>query len=1198
MDPEGVREGLLVQAADNGYFGIEKVVRSLPYRMRLHRGFFRGIHLPLTHPLPKRIDRTFQGYVGLNAYDLIVLADIDPQVLDPQDQLNLVAYVEGGGALLVIGGTHSFGNAEGSYALLDSVLPVTITREESIRVQAAPRTAGAHPITGGLVGELGRVDRVHLTKAKPGATTVLEVADRPLLVVGECQKGRAAVLTTYPECQEAVGDCFFTNDFYDDLMRQVFDWLFRVESFVDIKMFTPPEKKVQLGESSRMGMVLSAPTRRNIALRLAIQRIEDGIPDPVAVEPGDYRYQIAYSDGAAPPAGEPGEDAEVMPVQIAGDTEVESMFQAPADASGIGEYEVRFEGFSQAGECVFVRDCKVSVTAANSLDLRIRSDKRAIALGTVLEFYLGAAEGGTLPGDQLEATVDLIDSHGELIQQILEPTLLTSAFEIQYPVPNLANGAYQLVARLYDQSTGGMLDQVTEDLYVVDPPVARDFFPIACTLPTDSLDPERCREEIDNIHAHGFNCVELGQTYDWENVRNCDHVMNLAECHAQARGLATRMWGDLTLLASKSFYERRTTVPCVNAPTHRAELEQHLLPILATANKIPRLIGMEIIDEPIATPATVCYCQHCQRRYREENGISMPRWEDLEGLRDKRRADFFQSVSQYYAEGFLMGYEIIRDYEARFDVNHTFCAVAFGQRPSSLCLEDALAWAPHADAMDFDIYPYMYPHWRCSHELRFHQLHYNFAAFRAIARYLEMPLGFWVEMTDRDYPQTVAPVRSSSEIAYTAIGQGAAYLRTFSRPLLATGQGVREERWSDLGRELNRIRRVSPLLTRVSRPKAKLAMLYPHTNWIFNPKSPTLPPGHVGLGYYRNDDRPFNDYYPSDYLPFNAYELFFRAFGELDVLHEKLLEHGELDAYRCLILLGTDYLSDAAVETIINFVEKGGILVCDKVRIYNEFGEPKRGMDRLFGDREIFLADDLTLRMESVGQGKTLLFSRDLDDMYTQSIEREDSSLRFMIEQSLREFFVSEGLLPFARSDNQLVEIGALTGQNCFLLVVTNHGDQDTEATITIPEPPFEVDFARDLITMEDVDFEVEDEAITFTVPIEERRGRILGFYPEAPDDISIDLERDIVKRGTNLSYRVSVWNEDGEPAKGCHVVEVTVVDATGRETSRYGGPHTTTDGLFERTVELAINEVPGVWKISAYDRYTRQRSEQSFRVT
>ena len=101
MDQEGVYEVFYAECGSACDYGVRDAIRSLPFNARWLEGYFVGLHLPLTRRLPKRLDEELQQEVGLHRYDAIALAGVDPSVLDADDLLNLLAYVERGGGLLL-----------------------------------------------------------------------------------------------------------------------------------------------------------------------------------------------------------------------------------------------------------------------------------------------------------------------------------------------------------------------------------------------------------------------------------------------------------------------------------------------------------------------------------------------------------------------------------------------------------------------------------------------------------------------------------------------------------------------------------------------------------------------------------------------------------------------------------------------------------------------------------------------------------------------------------------------------------------------------------------------------------------------------------------------------------------------------------------------------------------------------------------
>lgn len=153
---------------------------------------------------------------ALRRYDLICLSDIgaDAFLLHPDmvksgrprpNRLRLLKeYVEGGGALLMIGGWMSFAGLEGkarySGTAIEEILPVTCSSHDDrqeIPEGAHPRVVmPAHPVVKDVPGPWPFVLGYNRVSPKAGAAIVLAVADDPLLCVWDWKAGRTGAFMT------------------------------------------------------------------------------------------------------------------------------------------------------------------------------------------------------------------------------------------------------------------------------------------------------------------------------------------------------------------------------------------------------------------------------------------------------------------------------------------------------------------------------------------------------------------------------------------------------------------------------------------------------------------------------------------------------------------------------------------------------------------------------------------------------------------------------------------------------------------------------------------------------------------------------------------------------------------------------------------------------------------------------------------
>lgn len=97
---------------------------------------------------------------------------------------------------------------------------------------------------------------------------------------------------------------------------------------------------------------------------------------------------------------------------------------------------------------------------------------------------------------------------------------------------------------------------------------------------------------------------------------------------------------------------------------------------------------------------------------------------------------------------------------------------------------------------------------------------------------------------------------------------------------------------------------------------------------------------------------------------------------------------------------------------MLAYVEEGVALVCDHIPSHNLDGKPLNLLDPFFrGDLQHFFKE-VTLVRSNFGTGRTLLFSTDLNELYTSSVERDDLALRYALKNLIRQFYDVDALEP------------------------------------------------------------------------------------------------------------------------------------------------------------------------------------------
>ena len=80
-----------------------------------------------------------------------------------------------------------------------------------------------------------------------------------------------------------------------------------------------------------------------------------------------------------------------------------------------------------------------------------------------------------------------------------------------------------------------------------------------------------------------------------------------------------------------------------------------------------------------------------------------------------------------------------------------------------------------------------------------------------------------------------------------------------------------------------------------------------------------------------------------------SFELFLRAFGELDIVHEDQLKDNQFAGYQALVLCDVKLLAEEAANNLERFVRRGGVVIADCVPQLNEYKKPLNSLMPLFG---------------------------------------------------------------------------------------------------------------------------------------------------------------------------------------------------------------------------------------------------------
>ncbi len=1257
---------LYLKHSAEGFFRLEDAVTAAGGdSARIDTCLFRGLHFPLWG-FPETLDATL-------AYDLIVMLDVDPYVLTHRQAPWVADAVASGVGLLFVAGPNTLRHSKDFKAPIREALPITYNAEAG-DVGGGTVTAPdpPHIVLNGLdVSRLGRVRSMTSVEARSGATVALTSGEKPLLVVSELERGRTAVLTTWPQIDTPRSRQFYLGDHSPALLERIVRWLVRDES---APTPAPPARVAQdagfeLDGYVRHGRTAFAPGWPvQVAARLSVP----GIPVittsgmSAAISLPDMGLRLDLPAMADVWVLKPGSDevyhsmggGEVTSHELATEgflprVVTEAILRATrTDGNVFGEdnaiakvrrqLEVRPGGtVACAYEYEFLQDTRVhrmpltvsfavgmyagtpfrttgpdgdredvlppdaserrdTVLDAQGLDitleteagpLRIRypePDRRAwlrdlrrydmdqyrLELGGplagqaakqgdryVIAFEIHPPASAAAPStDGLRLTARLLE--GDSLESATaaweigtEPADVEVAFEDT--LPNLESGQYWLS---YELARPGEEALATDAVscWVVDPLDRSRFFPIMSLLGVSAgghmLDEAGVAARADDLWRVGFNTLAYtGSTrFAKERITRASEQLDaFSEGYAFAKGMASiHEYTHTTRLSRNGSGD-----PSPFSPDSLEATRRHIQPYLTVADGNPRLISVKVIDEPLAGIDDLNIGEHARRAFKERYG------EDLRPLAEVgddplARLHVAQFIGDYVAEEYRQGHAIKREVDRDWDLLLTYCSPGLGYGRAFSGQEDVLKWSRHVDRIDFDVYPYFYP---ASQKIRMVQANYCQAFQRNVAQHLDKPYGFYVELDDRNYPFQTNPPEASAECAYTAIGQGVTYLNSFINRPFGTGIQSRPQRWEHLARELPRIRRIGPMLLKMDRPAAPVAMLYPMTQ------------AKIENGYA---------------VPHYTYALLNSAFGDVDLLHEEvLLEAGISESLEALVVLRTHLLARGTFDAITRFVEGGGMLIVDgEALATDETGAPIGWPDGI-----VQLDGDVEEMLKEIIEGNDAL-----------SPNIADPKAFGEWHERIRGIFADGAIAPTAVADDDLaqIEVGARTNGDATLLIITNHDDEPRRADVRVPNIAHPFSFAADLREMKPAGrlLRKSGDGIRISTQLPARQSTMIALYPERPARLSISVDQSAT-RGDGLAYTVRVTGEKGDACSGLHLVEVAVTDADGVERARYGGSFAVEGGELKVDVPIAINAAPGEWTIRAELPVVSKTAEAAFEV-
>jgi hypothetical protein len=436
------------------------------------------------------------------------------------------------------------------------------------------------------------------------------------------------------------------------------------------------------------------------------------------------------------------------------------------------------------------------------------------------------------------------------------------------------------------------------------------------------------RKAVEDIFKKGFNTI-------WVRNFSNSQAKGLLK-FAQEKGMSI----DFMTNGFELFDRYAPPATSVYAPDYVTEVKKKMNEGLSQVKELDAIRYIfPFQDEPFhAGPESFDHSRYAKNEFKKRFGYEMP--DSLPAVKSdcKKWIDFLNFQSNTFSDGWEKVYKITKAFEPRAKIAMTHDSHnSFGagvKSNSKVAIDDVFQWGgDFADVYVYDIYPYHTFDYRYGElgklpKPRMSQMHYAISQLRNVTTTYNKELGFWVGTYNENWftrfrgAERESQYWAEREMAYAAIAQGANYLIS---PSNYTGVNVPVDssHWTDYAHSMEVIQKAGSALLKAPKVKSNACFLFPRTQYLL------LQEEYFNVGL--------------------TFELFLRAFGELDILHENQVTDDKLNGYKVLVLADIKLLPAAVASRISKFVQNGGIVIVDCVPQLDENKKPLTTMTKLFG---------------------------------------------------------------------------------------------------------------------------------------------------------------------------------------------------------------------------------------------------------
>jgi hypothetical protein len=289
------------------------------------------------------------------------------------------------------------------------------------------------------------------------------------------------------------------------------------------------------------------------------------------------------------------------------------------------------------------------------------------------------------------------------------------------------------------------------------------------------------------------------------------------------------------------------------------------------------------------------------------------------------------------------------------------------------------------------------------------------------------------------------------------------------------------------------------------------------------------------------------------------------------VIYEEQLLRDGLDQFKLLILCNCDVLTKGIVEKIHAFQQRGGLVI---------------------GDEHLAPAVKPDIRIDRVIRTKK-------GDVDNAAILAAAKRLRSQLDAKYRR--------PADSSNPQIVTRLRQSGDSDYLFVVNDHrefgtyvGQHGLVMENGLPSAG-DVSMARsaghvyDLLTNREVNASAKQGGLQWPVKLGPCEGGVFLVTPKAIDAVQIQAAESVAA-GNRLPITIAVVDSSGSPVPAAIPLDVEISDPAGRR-AEFSGFHCAADGKLDLELNLAANDLPGVWQIRTRELASGSTAAAYFRL-